>query len=48
MTGEINSFEQLDLTPEVLKAVRRMGFFRPHAGTGQNHPCDAGRARRHC
>ncbi len=29
MTGEINSFEQLDLTPEVLKAVRRMGFSAP-------------------
>lgn len=29
MTEDIASFEELDLTPEVLKAVHRMGFSAP-------------------
>lgn len=49
MTEEkITTFEELALSPEILKAVKRDGIFKSHAGAGADDPGNDGRQRCHC
>lgn len=49
MTEEkITTFEELALSPEILKAVKRMGFSNPTPGAGADDPGNDGRQRCHC